>query len=173
MTALQHRAQRQAQPAPQHRLRVMQVADLDQVLAVEASAYSFPWTRGNFVDSLAAGYLAELLVDGDDAVIGYFIAMPGVGELHLLNLTVAPAHQGAGHARTLLDVLQARCQQRGLPVLWLEVRAGNARARHVYQRRGFVEAGLRRRYYPAGHLMREDAIVMRLDVPALPSEGRA
>ncbi|WP_326540161.1 ribosomal protein S18-alanine N-acetyltransferase [Pseudorhodoferax sp.] len=173
MTALQAHMPPPVQPTPRHRLRAMQVADLDRVLAIEVLAYSHPWTRGNFVDSLAAGYLAELLVDGDDSVIGYFIAMPGVGELHLLNLTVAPAHQRAGHARTLLDALQACCQRRGLPVLWLEVRAGNARARHVYLRRGFVEVGLRRRYYPAGHLLREDAIVMRFDVPALPSDGCA
>ena len=143
-------------------LRSMRSADLDAVLAIEARAYSFPWTRGNFVDSLAAGYAAELLLDGHGELVGYFVAMEGVGELHLLNLTVAPARQRQGHACTLLDVLEQRCRERHLPSLWLEVRAGNERARQVYRRRGFAEVGVRRSYYPAAHGAREDAIVMKL-----------
>lgn len=154
-----------ARPAPQPpRLRRMGAADLPAVLAVEARAYSFPWTRGNFIDSLAAGYLAELLVDDDDTLLGYVVAMVGVGELHLLNLTVSPEWQGRGHACTLLDVLEQRCREQRLPALWLEVRASNQRARHVYRRRGFADKGVRKNYYPAGHGAREDAIVMCLNV---------
>ena len=148
----------------QPRLRPMHYADLDAVLAVERAAYSFPWTRGNFVDSLAIGYQAELLVSDDDGLVGYYVAMPGVDEMHLLNLTVAPPLQRRGHARTLLDALQRRCLEQRLPKLWLEVRASNARARQIYARRGFAEVGLRRGYYPAGKAPREDAIVMSLDL---------
>ena len=153
-----------ALPQPEARLRAMQYADLDQVLAVERAAYSFPWTRGNFVDSLAIGYLAELLEQGGCGLVGYFVAMPGVGEMHLLNLTVAPALQRRGHARCLLDALERRCLEQGLPKLWLEVRAGNLRARQIYARRGFAEVGLRRGYYPAAKAQREDAVVMSLDL---------
>jgi [ribosomal protein S18]-alanine N-acetyltransferase len=151
---------------PEALLRTMHYADLDQVLAVERAAYSFPWTRGNFVDSLAIGYLAELLVSDSDGVVGYYVAMPGVDEMHLLNLTVTPRLQRRGHARTLLDALQRRCLEQALPKLWLEVRASNARARQIYARRGFAEIGTRRGYYPAGKAPREDAIVMSLDLQA-------
>jgi ribosomal-protein-alanine N-acetyltransferase len=140
----------------------MQYGDLDQVLAVERAAYSFPWTRGNFIDSLAAGYLAEMLLDDRAGLVGYYVAMAGVDEMHLLNLTVAPAQQRRGHSRSLLDALERRCRERHLATLWLEVRASNARARQVYARRGFAEVGLRRGYYPAGKAQREDAIVMSL-----------
>lgn len=153
---------------PEARLRMMQYADLDQVLAIERAAYSFPWTRGNFVDSLAVGYLAELLEQDGRGLVGYFVAMPGVGEMHLLNLTVAPAQQRRGHARCLLDVLERRCLDQNLPRLWLEVRASNARARQIYARRGFAEVGLRRAYYPAAKAQREDAIVMSLELQAKP-----
>jgi ribosomal-protein-alanine N-acetyltransferase len=150
------------QPAP--RVGPMRLDELDQVLHIERAAYTFPWTRGNFVDSLAAGYLAETLVLGDGGLIGYYVAMAGVDEMHLLNLTVAPAHQRRGHSRTLLDALQQRCRQHGVHQLWLEVRAGNARARQVYAARGFAEVGLRRGYYPAAKGQREDAIVMSLSL---------
>lgn len=150
------------------RLRKMQYTDMDAVLAVERAAYSFPWTRGNFVDSLSIGHLAELLISDGEGLVGYYVAMRGVDEMHLLNLTVAPQLQRRGHACALLDALQRRCQEQGVPKLWLEVRASNARARHVYVRRGFAEIGLRRGYYPAGKALREDAIVMSLDLQAPP-----
>jgi ribosomal-protein-alanine N-acetyltransferase len=154
------------QPGPV--LQPMRLADLEHVLVIERSAYSVPWTRGNFVDSLAAGYLAQLLVHDTQGLVGYFVAMPGAGEMHLLNLTVAPAHQRCGHSLTLLDALERHCRARHLAKLWLEVRASNQRARQVYARRGFAEVGLRRGYYPVGLARREDAIVMSLDL-ALPA----
>ena len=78
-----------ALPEPQLRLRPMTLSDLDAVAAIEAQAYAFPWSRGNFVDSLAAGYWCTLL-EADGEALGYTIAQPGVDELHLLNVTVRP-----------------------------------------------------------------------------------
>jgi ribosomal-protein-alanine N-acetyltransferase len=153
-----------AQLRPRAELRAMSARDLDQVLAVEDSAYAFPWTRGNFIDSLAAGYAAEMLLDEARALIGYYVAMPGVGEMHLLNLTVAPPWQRRGYAVVLLDALDAHCRRCGIRQLWLEVRVSNSRARQVYERRGFAPVGLRRGYYPAGPAKREDAVVMRLEL---------
>jgi [ribosomal protein S18]-alanine N-acetyltransferase len=106
-----------------------------------------------------------VLVDGGDhRVIGYFLAMQGVDEVHLLNLTVAPADQGRGHGRAMLDALAGWCQQKKLPQLWLEVRASNLRAQAIYRRYGFADVSLRRGYYPAARQQREDACVMNLDL---------
>jgi len=145
-------------------LLVMTLGDLPSVVAVEAAAYEFPWTRGNFIDALAAGYLARLLRSAAGDLLGYFIAMKGVDEMHLLNLTVAPAEQGKGHARRMLDELVALCRMQSADRLWLEVRESNARARALYLRCGFRHVGVRRGYYPALHGKREDAAVMSLDV---------
>ena len=146
--------------------RVLKAADYcakDAVFAVEACAYSHPWTRGNFTDSLAAGYIAELLLTGDGGLVGYFVAMTGVDELHLLNITVAPDWQGLGLGQSLMAVLRQRAMHLGLSTLWLEVRQSNERARALYRRLGYAEVGLRRGYYPAVG-GREDAVVMRLAV---------
>ncbi|HTP72756.1 MAG TPA: ribosomal protein S18-alanine N-acetyltransferase [Burkholderiaceae bacterium] len=147
---------------------------VDTLLAIEASAYEFPWSRGNFIDSLNAGYLARRRVDAAGQWLGYFIAMPGVQELHLLNLTVAPAHQRRGHARAMLDRLVNEGAALGAQRVWLEVRMSNERAQQIYRRYGFREIGVRRGYYPAGALARENALVMSLDLtdgaatPAVP-----
>ena len=146
----------------------MRAADVDAVMAVETRVYPFPWTRGNFIDSLAAGYVARVLRRPFDAeLIGYCVAMSGVGEMHLLNITVVPAHQRRGHARFLLDDVVARCRGDEAARLWLEVRESNAAARAVYRRLGFREEGLRRGYYPAAE-GRENAVVMSLAVAAWP-----
>ena len=143
----------------------MSLHDLAAVLAVEMAAYSHPWTRSNFVDSLAAGYFSQVLAPRAGGLLGYCIAMPGVDELHLLNVTVAPTWQGRGHGSTLLDAVEAHGRHCALRHLWLEVRPSNERARTLYRRRGFVEVGLRRGYYPAVG-GREDAVVMRLALDA-------
>lgn len=155
-----------AVPVPEQRLLLpMTTAHLDAVMAIEQAAYPFPWSRGNFVDSLASGYAASVLYDGEGRILGYFVAMAGVEEMHLLNITVAPDAQRRGHALAMLDALVVLCRERGARQLWLEVRESNARARSIYLRRGFVHVGRRRGYYPAALGQREDAAVMSLAIP--------
>ena len=134
---------------------------LDALLVIEQGAYSHPWTRGNFLDAMRAGYLCQLLLAGGE-LLGYFVAMKGVDEVHLLNITVAPAHQRQGWARVMLDALVAWSRQVGAQWLWLEVRQSNARALAVYEAYGFRRVGLRKDYYPAAGHEREHALVMSL-----------
>jgi [ribosomal protein S18]-alanine N-acetyltransferase len=137
------------------------LASVDAVLAVENRAYAFPWTRANFADALGSGYQAQRLMAGDE-LLGYFIAMQGVDEVHLLNITVAPEHQGQGWARVMLDALATWARGQATGWVWLEVRVSNARAIQVYLNQGFRRVGLRKAYYPNGYAPREDAIVMSL-----------
>ena len=134
---------------------------LDEVLRVENRAYALPWSRANFIDALHSGYQAQMLLAGYD-LLGYFVAMKGVDEVHLLNITVAPEYQGQGWSRLLLDALGIWARGQGAQWLWLEVRVGNLRALHVYEAHGYRRVGLRKEYYPAQHGKREDAIVMSL-----------
>lgn len=143
------------------RFENLTLAQLDAVLAVEQRAYSHPWTRGNFTDALASGYQAQLLMAGDH-LLGYFVAMLGVDEVHLLNITVTPEYQRQGWARVLLDALTVWSRGRGAQWLWLEVRTSNLRAHGIYQAYGFRRVGDRKRYYPAADGQREDAVVMSL-----------
>ena len=154
-------------------------ADLDAVHELEKRAYTHPWSRRHFADSLASGHPAVMLLgetlpgevvhppraDGR-VLLGYLVAMPGVEEVHLLNITVAPAQQRQGWARFMLDALCLWSRGQRAQWLWLEVRAGNAPARALYQRYGFQQVGLRRAYYPAGQQQREDAVVMSLNLVA-------
>jgi ribosomal-protein-alanine N-acetyltransferase len=131
---------------------------LDLVLHVEQRAYDHPWSRTNFLDALHAGYQAQILM-ANDTVLGYFVAMKGVDEVHLLNITVVPEQQGQGLARTMLDALAVWGRGQGAQWVWLEVRVSNQRAMRVYEAYGFRRMGQRKDYYPAGGNLREDALV--------------
>ena len=143
---------------------------LDEVMQIEQQAYAHPWSRANFADSIQTGYQMQVLTSsmasGSDKqpILGYFIAMKGFEEVHLLNITVAPEHQGRGWARAMLEALAVWSRGQAADWLWLEVRASNARALKVYQDHGFKLVSVRQDYYPAGPKAngREDAIVMSL-----------
>jgi ribosomal-protein-alanine N-acetyltransferase len=98
----------------------------------------------------------------DFEVLGYFVAMKGVDEVHLLNITVAPEYQGQGWSRVLLDALAIWARGQAAEWLWLEVRVNNLRALRVYEAHGYRRVGQRKGYYPAVNGQREDAIVMSL-----------
>jgi ribosomal-protein-alanine N-acetyltransferase len=136
-------------------------AHLPQVVKIEWEAYAHPWSETNFRDALGAGYQAQMLV-ADDTVLGYFVAMQGVDEVHLLNITVTPQYQGQGWARLMLEALVLWARGQGAQWVWLEVRVGNTRAIQVYHSKGFRRVGHRKAYYPAANGSREDAIVMSL-----------
>lgn len=138
--------------------RHMAEADLDAVMAAEERIYPFPWTRGNFLDSLRGGHDAWLACE-EGALVAYAVTMPVVDETHLLNISVVPERQGCGHGSALLAHLLDVARASGASRMLLEVRASNSGGQRLYVRRGFAEIGRRKGYYPA-HDGREDAIVM-------------
>lgn len=146
-------------------LRPMLAEDLEQVTGIEAAAYSHPWTRGNFLDSLVSGHHADVCTQGAAGIVAYSVVMPGVDEDHLLNLTVDRAHLRRGWGSFMLERAIAGAAMRGARGLWLEVRASNSAALALYDRFGFVQTGCRRDYYPAAR-GREDAVLMSLGFSA-------
>ena len=134
---------------------------LDAVAALEQRAYPHPWQRRHFADCLGAGYQAQRLMAGE-LMLGYFVAMKGFEEVHLLNMVVAPEYQRQGWSQVLLDALALWARGQDAQWLWLEARASNTRAVHVYKAHGYRLVGTRRNYYPAENGQREDAVVMSL-----------
>lgn len=140
----------------------MQESDLDEILLIENDVYPHPWTRGNFLDSLASGYETWTLRDGSDVLVGYFLVMLAVDEAHLLNVSVRADLHGLGFGRKLLDKVVEVAREKGMTSVLLEVRPSNRQAFDVYKHYGFTQIGLRKGYYPDANNKREDAIVMRL-----------
>jgi len=144
------------------RYRRMTAADLEAVMAIEEAVYPCPWTRGNFTDSLAAGYHCWIVECGGE-MAGYTVVTVAAGEAHLLNLSVAAPWQRRGIGRELLGFVLRLARDHGAAKILLEVRPSNSAALSLYATAGFAEIALRRGYYPAGDA-REDAVVMQLEL---------
>lgn len=136
--------------------------DLDAVLEIERRIYEFPWTPGNFHDSIRAGYRCWVCRNGE-GMLSYAVMMLAAGEAHLLNLSVDTAFRRRGHGTRLLQHLVATARACGARILFLEVRPSNAAGLELYLRNGFCQVGVRQNYYPAQE-GREDALVLALEL---------
>lgn len=140
------------------RFRPMTKADLKTVVAIEKSAYEFPWSLGIFRDCLKVGYCCWV-GEVDGAIVAYGILSLGAGESHVMNICVAPQTQRQGYGRKMLQKLMELARQHKAEMMLLEVRPSNALALRLYRRMGFNEIGVRKGYYPSKK-GREDALVL-------------
>lgn len=150
-------------------------SDLDAIMQIEQAAYPLPWSRSSFFDiigqqgSNCGNYMVQLLwlqAQGGTQknLLGYFVALLGMDEVHLLNLAVHPQHQRQGCARLLLQHLCHQARQHRARHLWLEVRQSSTRTHNIYSRFGFQTIAIRKNYYPTPTGGREHATVMCLDL---------
>jgi ribosomal-protein-alanine N-acetyltransferase len=138
----------------------MRASDLAEVARLEKSLYEFPWSLGNFRDSVTAGYDCWVAAHGE-AVICYAILMVALDEAHLLNFAVAAEWQNQGIGRAFLGHMVQVAREAGAQIVYLEVRPSNFAARHLYRKLGFQQIAIRPEYYPALH-GREDALFLGL-----------
>lgn len=142
------------------RFRPMDAEDINAIMEIEPVIYPYPWSRGNFSDSLNAGYSCWVLEE-NQCLIGYGVLMVVLDEAHLLNLSIAEEYQGRGLGRRLLEHMMQIGRKHGAANMFLEVRPSNLPALGLYESAGFNEMAIRRGYYPAKN-GREDAILMGL-----------
>lgn len=148
----------QLQEAPP--IRAMLTTDLDAVMAIEGEIYPFPWTRGNFSDSIISGYHC-LVFEQAGSIIGYGVMMIGPDEAHMLNLSIAATWQRRGWGGMLLQHFIGLAREHHVRLMYLEVRQSNPGAVRLYQQAGFSQIATRKDYYPAMN-GREDAVIMEL-----------
>ena len=143
-------------------IRAMCEADIGQVMAIETSIYTHPWTRGNFRDSVKAGYTCHVMEVASE-LIGYGVLMLAAREAHLLNLSIAREWQRKGYGRSMLLHFIDISRRSDALQMFLEVRFSNDVGRSLYSSMGFFSVAVRPGYYPATH-GREDAILMGLNL---------
>ncbi|MBV1776652.1 ribosomal protein S18-alanine N-acetyltransferase [Burkholderiaceae bacterium DAT-1] len=147
-------------------IRAMTPADVPAVATIEAALQYHPWNAAQFLESLQSQH-PSWVVDVNGEICGFAVAMQVLDEATLLEVGIAPAHQGKGWGKLLVQEVIDAASESGMAVMHLEVRIANKVARQLYKRLGFQEVGKRRGYYrapiteatPDG---REDAILMAL-----------
>jgi ribosomal-protein-alanine N-acetyltransferase len=144
----------------------MEHEHLDQVLEIENVCQIHPWTQKNFQDCLDSKYWNYILLDDEHKrLVGYCIVMPGVEELHLLNISVDPTFQRKGVARRALQAIEQTGLSKKYNKILLEVRKSNSAALALYKGLHYELIGTRKDYYPAiDPNTREDALVLQKEL---------
>jgi [ribosomal protein S18]-alanine N-acetyltransferase len=137
----------------------------DALVCIEAACHSTPWTRSQLQTCVAQGHTTAVMLSEQAQVLGYSVFMPNVDDWELLNLTIEPSQQGRGLGQQLLAQGVCSAKQAGTSGIFLEVRPSNTAALALYHGAGFISVGRRKAYYStANHLIREDALILRLDL---------
>jgi [ribosomal protein S18]-alanine N-acetyltransferase len=142
-------------------IRRLTYADLPQVIAIERRAFPAPWSLAMFVLELSKPAGVCLAAVEDRTVLGYLVCSRYDTVWHLMNVAIDPPLQGGGIGSALLTKMLADIDGEGgdgrVSRSTLEVRRSNAAAIRLYERFGYLPAGIRRRYYQDNG---EDAVIM-------------
>jgi ribosomal-protein-alanine N-acetyltransferase len=140
------------------RIRHGTPADIPGLMALERqTASAAHWSRQQYQTALANEALSRVVLILEEGGMQGFIAGRAVGEeWEIENIAVAEPVRRRGFGARLLAEFLDMARERGAEKVFLEVRESNSAARHLYEKRAFVQAGMRRRYYRDPE---EDAIV--------------
>lgn len=142
-------------------IRAMEKTDLPAVVRIENVCQSHPWSLLQFLDGFVAGHqgwLACMDFEGAELIVGFAVINKVVNESTLLNICIRPACQKQGYGRQLMEHLLQQATMDKISNVFLEVRASNQGAIHLYESLGFQQISVRRDYYPAV-IGREDGLV--------------
>lgn len=137
----------------------METGDIPETVALEQEIFSDPWSEAMLCSGFAApSQLYFCAREQNGMLIGYGAVMTVLDEGELLRIGVSPRFRGQGVADLLMKRIFQTADEKKLALMMLEVRQGNTPAIRLYEKYGFVQEGIRKRYYqnPA-----EDALIMR------------
>ena len=142
-------------------IRKMILSDVEQVVAIDKASFPLPWPPSSFhfelTENLASrSWVAEL----DKKIVGMLVGWLIVDEIHIATLATHAEFRRQGIGKKLLVHALKSARNEGAVKSFLEVREGNQAAREMYRKLGYVEDGVRKRYYKDNN---EDAILMMLE----------
>ena len=139
-------------------VRRMALLDVPEVHAIELKTFVMPWSKQSFVDEMQKNACARYLVtEQDGKIVAYAGAWMVFEEGHITNIAVQAEARGQGIGEELTRALLQYAANLGVQYMTLEVRRSNLAAQGMYKKLGFVELGVRKRYYEDNG---EDALLM-------------
>ena len=93
-------------------------------------------------------------------IVGFLGTWYAADQAHIVSVGVADGYRRRGIGELLLIAAVEHAAARNAETITLEVRKSNTAARALYEKYGFIEQGIRKRYYSDN---REDALIMTTD----------
>lgn len=139
-------------------IRPMEERDVERVHQLEVAGFATPWSVQSFRDELRNVCARYMVLEDESGIQAYGGIWMIIGEAQVTTLTTDPNLRGRGYGEAVLRALmQTAYDTLGIQEMTLEVRVGNEPAKHLYHKLGFVDEGIRPRYYEDNG---EDAIIM-------------
>ena len=140
--------------------------DAEALVAIHGEAFARPWSADDFRTlvsdrSVYALALRRESMFGNRRMLGFVLVRAAADEAEILTIAVAPAAQGRGHGRRLMEEIQRRLYVDRVRALFLEVDRDNAPAVRLYRSLGFEVIGERKGYYHKPDGTTGTALVMR------------
>lgn len=145
-------------------IRAARQEDAERIVTIDQASFSHPWAphvMREAVEKAQNGEYIALIAENEDELCGFVIAWTVRDEGEIATIAVDAKWRGQGLGKRLLEAALHEAARRGAEAMFLEVRPGNADARHLYESCGFATVGLRKKYYSNG----DDAIIMKWEAP--------
>jgi ribosomal-protein-alanine N-acetyltransferase len=135
--------------------------DLDDLVLIEQSSFSDPWTRKMLEETLDNPLCVCAGIKIAGRLVGYASMYHILSEGQILSIAVLPEYRRRGIAGTLFDAFHKYAKDNQMENFYLEVRVSNEAAISFYTKLGFKPAGIRKSYYSSPT---EDAMLMEMQI---------
>lgn len=139
-------------------IRAVSESDIEALVEIEKEVFTTPWPEEAFLTEIKENKLAQYFVlEVDNQLVAYGGIWLIIDEGHITNIAVREKYRGLGLGSKILEALIYYCKLKEIKSMTLEVRKSNIIAQNLYKKYGFVEAGIRPKYYGDN---KEDAVIM-------------
>lgn len=138
-------------------IRIMQDKDVKEVALLEQECFSMPWTECSIKKEIDNKDSLFCICEIDGKVVGYAGMYYVYPEGDITNIAVTKEYRRRGIAKKILAFMFEEAKKNGVIEYTLEVRVGNKNAIHLYEKLGFINAGVRKNFYENP---KEDAYIM-------------
>lgn len=136
----------------------MEISDIVEVLVIEKTSFTSPWTKKAFIEELRNNsYAKYAVIEHDNHVVGYCGMWVVMDDAQITTIAIKNEYRGKGLGEQILLHSMNVAKKLGATRVSLEVRVSNEIAKQLYKKLGFVPGGIRKNYYADNQ---EDALVM-------------
>jgi len=132
--------------------------DIDIIYSIEEEASSL-WKINYFNDELEINFSTFIVAEFKNEIIGFAVAWYVFSEIQLNNIAVKKEYRRSGIGTAMLNYIINSLEPAGIRKIFLEIKKSNNIAKSFYQNCGFIETGIRKKYYQI-----EDAILMEKEL---------
>lgn len=121
--------------------------DIDQVMIIEESIFTLPWSRDSYLKEFDNKYASYMVCDVRGEIAAYAGIWIVFEEAHITNVAVDKRFHRQGMGQALMAIMEQQACRKRAASIRLEVRPSNIAALNMYRKLGYTQAGLRRGYY--------------------------